>query len=100
MTALRWNAKNGALSIPLHMLDALHRPTHLVAQREDDAVVVLYLPWDIRIRSESKVRKVNYPERAMPRISIGPDPAHELGLIDGRWKAELRSTCIVAMFDQ
>lgn len=86
MHSLNWNPNAGHLSISEPLLSALSYPHALILVRDGETGLVLYQEGDPRA-GDVRVRKVNYPSRAMPRLSIGPAPAVELGLRAGRYRA-------------
>ena len=89
---LRWSSKARHLSISEALLGQLDFPHVLIIERTP-AGLVLYPRGDAR--ATGKERKVNYPHRAMPRMSIGAQPAAELGLHDGRYAARVEAGTIV-----
>jgi len=58
--------------------------------------LILYQADDPHISPGAKERNVNYPQRAMPRLSIGERAVFELGLVDGRYDARIEGGAIVA----
>jgi hypothetical protein len=88
---LRWNAQLRQLAISDELLKQLHYPPALIAERISDGLV-LYQPNDPR--AVGKPRKVSYQKRAMPRLSIGEQPAVELGLRDGSYEAWVEERAI------
>ncbi len=92
---LRWNPASGHLSISEELLEQLHHPHVLIIERVGERGLVLYQRGDAR--ATGKERKVNYPQRAMPRLKIGLDRATELGLRKGRYDARIIDNAIVAL---
>jgi len=91
---LRWNEGTRHLSISEELLKPLGFPPMLIAERIGDTEIVLYQPGDPR--AGGKPRKVNYPRKAMPRLSIGEQPAEELGLREGSYEAWVEESAVYA----
>jgi len=68
-----------------------------VIERVGDGGLILYQVGDPRISPGAKIRKVNYPQRAKPRLSIGEEAAVALGLMGGRYQARVERGAIVAV---
>lgn len=93
---LTWSNRDRHLSISESLLALLDYPHQLIVERVGDGGLILYQAGDPRISPDSKARKVNYPRRAMPRLSIGEAAAIALGLVEGRYQARIESGAIVA----
>jgi len=93
---LTWNARSGHLSLSEPLLAQLSYPHLLIVERVGDDGLILYQVGDLRISPDAKARKVNYPRRAKPRLSIGEEAAVALGLVDGRYRARVEGSAIVA----
>jgi hypothetical protein len=93
---IRWNSRAGHLSISESLLAALGFPHVLIIERVGESGLILYQRGDKRMSPDAKERKVNYPQRAMPRLGIGAPAALELGLRDGRYAARVDGGAIVA----
>ena len=93
---LTWNSRSHHLSLSEPLLAALNYPHQLIIERVGADGLILYQTDDPRISPDAKVRKVNYPQRAKPRLSIGADAALALGLVDGRYQAKVAGGAIVA----
>lgn len=98
MHSLNWNPRAGHLSLSEALLQEIGYPHLLILVRDGETGLVLYQEGDERA-GDAKPRKVNYPPRAMPRLSIGPTPAAEIGLRAGRYKAFVQDGCIHAVAD-
>lgn len=93
---LRWNPKSRHLSISERLLADLGYPHALILERLGETGIVLYQRGDPR--ATAKERKVNYPQRAMPRLGIG-DPDTIAYLRPGVYRARVVSAAIVAAPD-
>jgi hypothetical protein len=101
---LRWNAKQRHLTISLLLLEQLGSPAQLVLYVHSNGRLYLLLPGDERVPAlqastsiELKARKVNYPQVAMPRLSIGDPDLCKL-LRDGRYRGWVKDSAIAATF--
>ncbi len=93
---LRWDARSRQLTISELLLEQLGYPHQLIIERVGADGLILYQAGDPRISLGAKTRKVNYPRRAKPRLSVGEDAAAGLGLVDGRYNARIEGGAIVA----
>lgn len=99
MMQLRWLAKHGQLTFTERLLQQLGYPDQLVVERVGSTGLIIYVPgWKFGSPGAT-VRKVNYPRRSSPRLGIGTDPAKALNLINGRYRAEISGTIIIATYD-
>jgi hypothetical protein len=91
---MRWNQKQGQLSLNEGLLEALGYPKVFIVESMGTQGIVLYQRGDPR--ASGKERRVNYPQRASPRLSIGQPPATELGLVHGAYWARIEEEAIYA----
>lgn len=90
---IHWRAKHRQLQISEQLLADLGYP-HVLILELRGAGMILYQRGDVR--ATAKERKVNYPQRAMPRLGIG-DPELIAQLRDGRYTARVIDGAIVAL---
>jgi hypothetical protein len=92
---MRWDARSGKLSLVEELVAALGYPHVLILEKMGDTGIVLYQRGDPR--ATGKERKVSYPHRALPRLSIGATPAADLGLVHGPYRGWIEEGAIYAL---